>query len=159
VKGMNELNPEKIHVKNRLAEKEMGGYIIPRRYTLTHSDRSGDMFLTIGLDYDDKQTSSFYTKLMRDEILAEWKEVKSRFEFHVYVHISGGLVFGWARMRDRIFRYYLPFTLNVLRYGDNELFNLFPYLDDAHIFVHFNSPRKKYDKIEKYGIFRKYNVM
>lgn len=154
---MNELNPEKIHVKNRLVEKDMKN-IIPRRYTLTHSDKTGDVFLTIDLDYDDKQTSAFYTKLMRDEVLAEWKEVENRFELHVYVHVSGGVVFGWAGMRDRIFRHHLPFTLNVFRHGDNELFNIFPFLDNTHIFVHFNSRKKKYNKIENYGVFRKYKV-
>lgn len=152
---MSEFNPEKIHVRNIIAGLDIKE-VIPRRYTLTHSDKTGDLFLTIDLEYDEKQTSTFYTKLMRDEVLAEWKEEENGLEFHIYVHISGGFVFGWAGMRDRIFRHYLPFTIKVFRNGDDELFKTFPFLDDAPIFVHFNSKNKKYNKIENYGFFRKY---
>lgn len=152
---MDKLNPEKIHVKNRIGVKDINS-IIPRRYTLTHSDRTGDLFLTIDLDYDKEEISTFYTKLMRDEVLAEWKEKSNGLEFHVYVHVSGGFVFGWPGMRDRIFRHYLPHTLKVFRYGDNELFKAFPALDNALIFVHFNSNRQKYNKVENYGDFREY---
>jgi hypothetical protein len=46
--------------------------IANRRYTLTHSDFSGDLFLSIGLEFDKQAISGLYTRIMRDEILAEW---------------------------------------------------------------------------------------
>lgn len=93
---------------------------------------------------------------MRDEVLGEWRQVEEKYEFHVYVHISGGFVFGWAGMRDKIFRYHLPHTIKVFRYGDNKLFKQFPSLDDAPVIIHFNSSKKKYDKIENFGVFNDY---
>jgi hypothetical protein len=93
---------------------------------------------------------------MRDEVLGEWRQVEEKYEFHVYVHISGGFVFGWAGMRDKIFRYHLPHTIKVFRYGDNELFEQFPSLDDAPVIIHFNSPKEKYHKIENFGVFNDY---
>lgn len=155
---MSELDPEKIHVKLNIKGGGNNSFI-PRRYTLTHSDLTGDLFLTIDEDYDEEEISNFYTKLMRDEVLAEWKENQNSYELHVYVHISGGFVFGWARMRDKIFRHYLPHTLKVFRYGDRELFDSFHELDDAPIFVHFNSTKQKYDKIENYGSFKDFKEL
>ena len=48
---MRRLKPEKLHVQ--LANGTTpAGPVAGRRYTLTHSDATGDLFLTIGLDYD-----------------------------------------------------------------------------------------------------------
>lgn len=152
---MSEIDPEKIHINlNKELDKKKS--FIPRRYTLTHSDITGDLFLTIDNDYDKEAISAFYTKLMRDEVLAEWRKKENGYEFHVFVHVSGGFVFGWAGMRDRIFRHYLPFTLKIFRFGDNELFNIYPILDNAPIYVHFKSNKQKYNKVEKYGFFKEY---
>ncbi|TFF96146.1 MAG: hypothetical protein EU547_06765, partial [Promethearchaeota archaeon] len=97
---MSEIDPEKIHINlNKELDKKKS--FIPRRYTLTHSDITGDLFLTIDNDYDKEAISAFYTKLMRDEVLAEWRKKENGYEFHVFVHVSGGFVFGWAGMRDR----------------------------------------------------------
>ena len=41
-----------------------------RRYTLTHSDFSGDLFLSVGLEFDRKAISGFYTRLMRDKVVS-----------------------------------------------------------------------------------------
>ncbi len=50
--------------------------LIPRCYTLTHSDVSGKLYLTIARNYDKAQISSWYTRFMRDEVLGEWLDVK-----------------------------------------------------------------------------------
>ena len=42
---MGEINPDKVHIK--LNEKiPKNNSFIPRKYTLTHSDATGDLFLT-----------------------------------------------------------------------------------------------------------------
>ena len=48
---MNRLNPEDLHT-DFLSGTTMEGPLIPRRYTLTHSDRTGELFLSIGFDYN-----------------------------------------------------------------------------------------------------------
>jgi hypothetical protein len=153
---MIELNYEKIHINYRVRRDTQKSFL-PRRYTLTHSDFTGDLYLTIDREYDEKEISHFYTKLMRDEVLAEWKKIDNIYEFHIYVHVSGGFVFGWAGMRDRIFRHYLPHTIRVMRYADDDLFSNYPALDKAPILVHFESNKEKYNKIENYGIFNDYS--
>ncbi len=147
---MSRLRAEKLHV--RLAEGAgADGPITPRRYTLTHSDSTGELFLTIGPAFDKAQISGWYTRLMRDEVLAEWREEDDGPSLHVYCHVSGGLVFGTARWRDAIFRHELPLVLEAFRHGDQGLFEAHPELDDTLIRVHFRSSRRRYRRTERWG--------
>lgn len=43
-----------------------------RCYTLTHNDVTGALQLSIGADYNQRQVQGFYTRILRDEITAEW---------------------------------------------------------------------------------------
>jgi len=125
--------------------------IAGRYYTLTHSDFSGDLFLSIGLDFDKKAVSGLYTRLMRDEVLAEWLKKDDNFSLHIYCHVSGGIILGTAGWRYSIFKRELPLVLRSICNGDKELFSEHQNLKNAVILVHFNSKNKKYDKIEKWG--------
>ena len=147
---MSQLRTDKLHL--RLDEcTDADGPITPRRYTLTHSDTTGDRFITIGPEFDKQQVAGWYTRLMRDEVLAAWLEDENGVALHVYCHVSGGLVFGPAGFRDVIFRRLLPSVLAFLRYGDREFFAAHPELDQAPIYVHFQSTHKHYDRIECWG--------
>jgi hypothetical protein len=147
---MEVLIPEKLHVVIKDSTK-VPDSIIPRKYTLTHSDTTGKMFLTIGNDYDYQQISGLYTRFMRDEVLAEWKEIDDQYDLHFYLHVSGGFLFGWAGLRDKIFRHHLPLVFQTIKYGDNLLFKAYPFLFDSPIIVHFNSKNKKFNKVENFG--------
>jgi hypothetical protein len=130
--------------------------VSPRRYTLTHSDLTGDLFLTIGSDYDRKQTSGWYTRLMRDEVLAEWLEGEEGLVLHVHCHVSGGLVFGAAGWRYAVFQRELPLVLEAFRFGDRRLIEARPELDRAPIRVHFHARQPGYDRIESWGVLGDY---
>ncbi|EFN58306.1 hypothetical protein CHLNCDRAFT_142305 [Chlorella variabilis] len=45
-----------------------------RRYTLTHNDVTGSLQLSIGHEYNRRQLDGWYTRILRDEILAEWQD-------------------------------------------------------------------------------------
>lgn len=147
---MGRLRAEKLHV-NFDAETTPEGPVAPRRYTLTHSDATGDLFLTIGADYDEEQISGIYTRLMRDEVLAEWRQAKGTPSLHVHCHVSGGMILGGAGWRYRIFQHELPLVLEALRHGDRELFSTHPELDQAPISVHFKAIQKRYNRVEEWG--------
>lgn len=150
-------NPSKLKVSYG-ESCEIKSDFLPRKYTLTHSDSTGDLFLKIDCQFDKKQISSLYTRFMRDEVLAEWIDNGTDKELHIYLHVSGGIVFGWAGMRDKIFQYHLPMVLKALIYGDSELFEAFPELLISSIIVHFQSNRSKYNKIKQYGIIKDYQI-
>jgi len=144
------LQPEKLHVQFA-AGATPEGPVEPRRYTLTHSDTTGDLFLTVGPAYDRKQISGWYTRLMRDEVLAEWRQDDDGPALHVFCHVSGGLVAGSAGMRDAIFRRELPLALEALCVGDRALLAGHPELEGAPIRVHFAATQNRYRRTERWG--------
>jgi len=153
---MQRLNPKKLHV-TYLTGATPDNLIVPRRYTLTHSDITGNLFLSIGSEYDTKQTSKLYTRLMRDEVLAELSDDDDSLAFKIYCHVSGGFVIGTAKWRYNIFRSELPLVLEAIRYGDRTLFKYNPELDNSLIFIYFHSTNSKFDKVENWGTMLKYS--
>jgi hypothetical protein len=145
------LHPEKLHV-DVATGTDAAGPVVPRCYTLTHSDATGDLYLTIGPAYDREQISGWYTRLMRDEVLAEWRQEAEGAALHLHCHVSGGLVVGTAAWRDAIFRRELPLVLEALRYGDRALYEAHPELDQASIEVHFHARRARFDRVEAWGV-------
>jgi hypothetical protein len=145
------LKPEKLHV-TFTGQAAPDGPLIPRRYTLTHSDRTGDLFLTIGADYDRQQLSDWYTRLLRDEVLAEWLDDDAGSELHVHCHVSGGLALGPSAWRIAIFRRELPLVLEALRYGDAQFFERHSALDSAPLRVHFHAVEARYNVVERWGV-------
>ena len=73
---MSKLNPEKLSVEFRIGVTAKDP-VIPRRYTLTHSDITSELFLTIGLTYAFDKTSA-----ARDEVLGEWIKTKDQYFYH-----------------------------------------------------------------------------
>ena len=147
---MGRLNPDKLH-GSYLTETTAENIKLPRRYTLTHSDRTGDLFLSIGSHYDTKKISKLYTRLMRDEVLAELVNDEGSLEFRVHCHVSGGFIVGTAGWRYNIFRSELPLVLEAIRYGDRALFEKNPELDHIPVYVHFHSGKKLYNIVEQWG--------
>jgi hypothetical protein len=147
---MSNLRPEKLCVKF-MGEADPEGPANPRRYTLTHSDTTGDLFLSVGSDYARKAISGFYTRLMRDDVLAELLESQSGPELHVYCHVSGGLVVGSARWRYAIFQRHMRQVLQAFRYGDEVFYTANPRFENAVVIIHFHSTKKCYHMIENWG--------
>ena len=154
---MARLIPEKLQVKY-LHDTTPDVLLLPRFYTLTHSDFSGNLFLSIGSHYDTEQISGLYTRLMRDEVLAELKEDSGGFSLHVYCHVSGGFVLGRAKWRYDIFRSELSLALEAIRYGDRLLFASNPELDLTSVIVDFISTDKRYNRTENWGALGDYKT-
>lgn len=133
-----------------------GQLVLPRRYTLTHSDITGELFLSIGTEYNTRETSKLYTRLMRDEVLAELINNGAGYIYRIYCHVSGGFSLGTSGWRYRIFQSELPLVLEAIRYGDKSLFEHNPELDNADIRVHMQSNNRRFNKVENWGIMFKY---
>jgi hypothetical protein len=147
---LNILGLDKLKVKF-MSGVNSNGSVHQRCYTLTHSDFTGELFLTIGIGFDKKAISGLYTRMMRDEVLAEWLKEGSDYSLHVYCHVSGGIIIGTAGWRDSIFRREMPLVLECICKGDKHLLNTNTDLKNAPIFVHFQSPNRKYNRIENWG--------
>ena len=147
---MSDLNPNKLHTK-WMRDEDRLNLSFPRCYTLTHSDRTGDLFLTIGPSFDEDQISGWYTRLMRDEVVAKWEELEGSPVLRVHCHVSGGLIIGSARWRYSIFQRHLKQVLQAFRHGDRELFERRSDLDTARVEVYFHSSNPDFDRVENWG--------
>lgn len=146
---MSDFDPSKLHVSFEGAS-EYQDSLMPRCYTLTHSDRTGDLFLTIGRSYNEDQISDWYTKLMRDEVLGEWQTGDPP-SLHIHLHVSGGFVLGPANWRDGIFKQHLPMVLSAICYGDRAFLRRNPALLTSPFRVHFHAKQDGLDRVEEWG--------
>lgn len=146
---MSKFNAEKLSVEYRDGVTARNP-ILQRKYTLTHSDSTGELFLTIGTQYAwDKVNQT-----MRDEVLGNWN---SNGYYDVYVYLDQGEHdFATAMRRNEIFKRELPLALTAIRYGDRYLFNQFPNLDSAFIIVHFISSYPQLARQENWGTFHNF---
>jgi len=149
---MSKLNPEKLSVDFREGVTTTEP-IIPRRYTLTHSDITAELFLTIGLKYAYDKISA-----MRDEVLGEWIKTRNGYFFHVYLHVDGQLGPTVTAIRNAVFRRELPLALEAIRYGDKKFFSVHPNLNNSQIIVYFNSINPYFNSIENWGTFSDYDI-
>ncbi|AXI10991.1 hypothetical protein CUC15_19580 [Oceanobacillus zhaokaii] len=124
--------------------------VIPRRYTLTHSDLTGELFLNIGIDYAWGEINP-----LRDEVLGEWKQYGTSLFFDVYLYVDQGEIpMSSSAKRDEIFRRELPLAINAIKYGDRSLFKTYPCLDQAPIIINFMSTYPQFARQENWGTFQ-----
>ena len=142
-----------------------------RAYTLTHNDITGQLNMAIGPSINIAQVDSWYTRLFRDEVTAEWlrqehprehlvegpehlsKNSLRGLTLHVYIHVSGDgpEILAPAPIRDFIFRRELPLVLSAFRYGDRKWVEDCAERLAAPVLVHFMSADEKYDRTEVWG--------
>lgn len=151
---MNTFQPEKLSIVYR-EDVTKTEPIIPRKYTLTHSDFTGELFLTIGKQFAWDQFNSG----LRDEVIGEWRFNGGNLFYHVYLLIAGKEHdLNSAIQRNEIFRRELPLALTAIRYGDRHLFERFPNLDGAPIIVNFLSIYPSFNRQENWGTFHHYSI-
>lgn len=150
---MSKLNPKSLSVEF-IGDVTAISPIIPRRYTLTHSDITAELFLNIGILFN-------YDKInaMRDEVLGEWINISGNYFYYVYLYVDGqsNPTEKETAIRDSIFRRELPLALEAIRYGDREFFDTHIKLNYAPIIVYFISNNPKFNIIEKWGTFSDYD--
>lgn len=129
------------------------GPVEGRKYTLTHSDVTGQLFLSIGTEFDYKNTNPKF----RDEVLAEWIPKMGEFILWGRVYVSGGEYDEkYAKVRFLIFQKELELALKAMIYGDQTFLTNFPWLLDAPIYIQFESVFSKYNQVFYYGTPRYY---
>lgn len=143
---MRELNPQKVFVQYR---DIMEPYepVMGRKYTITHSDTTAELFVFVAKDYAEDQITR-----MRDEVRVAWEEKKNGLALMGSVIVDGKGVIGSAYIRNKIFYNEMPTALQALRQADRFLFDKEPNLDNTPIFIHFISSNPTYDKTYDFGV-------
>lgn len=147
---MRELNPQKVFVQYRDMMKPYKP-VLGRKYTITHSDTTAQLFVFVAENYADDQITR-----MRDEVKISWEEYKKGLALIGSVLVEGEGVIGIAYIRNNIFYKEMPTALQALRQADRFLFDQEPNLDNTPVFIHFISSNPAYDKTYDFGVIGLY---
>lgn len=128
------------------------GPIEGRKYTLTHSDTTGMLFLDIGPEYN----YSAINEELRDELLGKYKRYGYESYILIFYAYVGDSDYLTASMKYGAFKYHLKFALQAIFYGDKELLNEHHFLINTPIYVKFDSEIAIFDNYENYGYVKDY---
>lgn len=143
--SLKEFDPDQLSVTFRNGVT-MTAPVIGRKYTLTHSDATADLFLTIGPQFAYDKVNA-----MRDEVLLEWRMDHGRPFLYAYVLLDSHSRPDATAVRDAIFRRELPMALAAVRYGDRTFFATHSDLGHAPIWIHFDSADPAFNRFEYWG--------
>lgn len=149
---MEKFNPDKLTVEFREGVTEITP-IIPRRYTLTGQDITGEYYLIIGPDFVFDKVSSG-----RDVVLGEWLWVENGIRFYVYLNMDGKNGQGTENPPDDIPDQELAFALQAIRYGDRHFFERFPENTRYSILGYFLYTDPEENRAEFLGSFSDYSM-
>lgn len=125
-----------------------------RKYTLTHSDTSAELFLDIGYVYNYEAID----QKVRDEVLAEWQKDNQyclNLVGKAYVD-GGGFSKEVSEVRFNIFMKEMDTALKGIINGNHLLFANYPFLLNAPIYIYYESIYPQYSQIIYYGTPRQY---
>jgi hypothetical protein len=145
-----ELNPLKVFVQYRDIIKPYEP-VIGRKYTITHSDTTAELFVFVAVNYAEDQITR-----MRDEVRVAWEQDKKGLALIGSVIVDGNGAIGNSYIRNNIFYNEMPTALQALRQADRFLFDNDPNLDNAPVFIHFISSKPAYDKTYDFGVIGNY---
>lgn len=129
-----------------------------RRYTLTHNDITGSLQLSVGLEYNYEQLAGWYTRILRDEVLAEWHTSAPSasgtqcVSLNVYCHVSGEEI--WPAppaLRSFIFQREMRLVLDTIAYAERGLLAAHPTLASAPVYVHLVSDMDSLNRVISWG--------
>lgn len=153
VKSLTTFTPNKLSI-NYIKPANSKFPVVGRKYTLTHSDLTGQLFLDIGSKYN---FSSIDPK-MRDEVLAEWKTNQDGLLilFGRVLVDNGEYSVEEANERFKIFQKEMALALKGIVNGDLSFYSHYPSLLSAPIFIYYHSKFPSYNGVYHYGTTRDY---
>ena len=149
---MRELNPQKVFVQYRDSMKPYEP-VSGRKYTITHSDTTAELFVFVANDYAEDQITT-----MRDEVRIAWEQTQNGLALIGSVLVDGNGVIGNAFIRNKIFYEEMSTALQALRQADRFLFDQDSNLDNTPIYIQFISSNPNYNKTYDYGVIGSYKV-
>jgi len=150
---MKKINPQKVFTEYR-DDVTKTSPIDGRKYTMTHSDTTADLFVTIGLSYAEDQINA-----TRDEVRLEWRINLRKPILYGTVLVDDENITGFPIVRNSIFIKEMPTALQAIRYADKALFQKYPQLDKVPIYIQFSSTKPKFNKLRYFGTMQLYSFL
>ena len=123
------------------------GPIEGRKYTLTHSDETGMMFLDIANSFN----YGVINKDLRDELLGAWKKYDDNTYKLFFYAFVGNADFFTSLVKYNEFKKYMNLAIQAVIYGDKDLFLKNSNLLNSPIYVKFDSSVPIFNDYENYG--------
>jgi hypothetical protein len=136
---------DKITIRDTTGDAEA----LPRRYTLSHTDRTADLFLSVGTEYDREAVEQNQTGQMPAGLLAELTGGDAP-RLTVRCRDEGA---GGQRLEKE-----LPLALAVIRYGDRFFYERHPELDQAEVIVQSEATGPSAQEDREFGRVTDYRV-
>ncbi|WP_226037358.1 staygreen family protein [Aquibacillus saliphilus] len=152
---MSEFNPEKLSVQFISPANELHP-TDERKYTLTHSDNTGQLFLSIGYQYNNAKINL----KMRDEVIGIWRK-KSNEEYTLFCQVyvsSGEFDIKTSKIRYITFQREMELALKAIINGDRQFYMNYRTLLDSPIYISFQSIYPQFDNLLFYGTPREYLI-
>ncbi len=125
--------------------------LLGRKYTITHSDTTAELFVFIGENYAKDQFT-----IMRDEVCIRWERSACGLRLMGEVMVNGEKIVGDAGVRNEIFLREMPKALHALRHADRFLFERECKLDATPVYIYFRSTLDAYAKMYDLGKIGRY---
>ncbi|KGX84923.1 staygreen family protein [Pontibacillus marinus] len=118
-----------------------------RKYTLTHSDITGDLFLTVSTEYAFDQVND-----MRDEVLGEWIPTLQGILFRGEALVGDETIpLTQQKIRYEIFNREMSTALQGIFYGERWLLEMNPALLASPVYILFVSNHPEYSGFRYFG--------
>lgn len=147
---MKPFEPSRLHVEYRDHVSKTSP-VWSRKYTMTHSDDTAELYVTIGQNYAKDKIGP-----LRDEVLLRFGRHEDQLKLLGSVLIDVEGTTSNAEKRNEIFLREMPTALQAIRYADASLYEQHPQLDEIPILIWFQSNNEKYNKLYDFGTMKDY---
>lgn len=125
-----------------------------RKYTLTHSDNTGTLYLDVANFFNYKKINID----LRDEVLGSWVLVeRNKYSLLLNIYLKGYYPYEIKRKYE-MFKYNLNFAIKAILYGDRGFLIKNNFLLNSNIVVNFSSSYFMYNSSEYYGLVKDYLI-
>lgn len=150
---MRALSTQKVFVQYRDSMKPYDP-VLGRKYTITHSDITAELFVFIADNYAIDQVTS-----MHDDVKISWEQNENQLFLIGSVLIDGPDIDGDPAVRNRIFYTEMPTALKAMRQADRFIFEQYPNIDNTPVLIRFLSENPTYNKTYNFGPIGNYRLL
>ena len=121
--------------------------IYRRKYTMTHSDETGELFVVVGKDFAKERITP-----TRDEVMMGFEREGKILAIVGSVLVDGDTIpESFAKTRYEIFKANMPTAIMAIRTADQAFFEQHPFLDQIRVMIWYKSTQPEFNHFYDYG--------
>mgnify|MGYP000965367784 CR=1 FL=1 len=124
--------------------------VLERKYTLTHSDETGELFLYVGSSFLEERFS-----VLRDEVVGKWRLIDNIYSLWLICNLDCASSNYSPKERLAIFEEHIQRVVQIIKYGDQEYIKNH-HLYNANIYVSYRSSDPALQNVQCLGTLHAY---